>query len=507
MADNTINNMHYPEIRGDQPYFEDSISDTHNEENGATPVHDRQYPRHVRETTPDDADEEHVVDAVRVLQEQQAIILGHLTRHDKVMTELKQALSRASNNANRRDPIPLGFPANQTTQRVDNNTPRGEIGSDGARGNGSGLNDENDPFTNELLRFIRFMRKVNACMDQIPGVPPVLKGPVSKKYTQLLYNPIAALELIPKRFKMPEVPKYDGTSDPQEHITTYITAVKENGLAPQEIESVLLKKFGETLTGEALTWFSLLLEHSIDSFEMLAVSFIKAHAKARKVQAQKDDIFKIAQGESELLREFVTQFQKERMLLPAVPDKWAAEAFTKGLNPSSSDASRQLKERLLEFQAMTWADVHNRYESKIRIEDDHVGFPSSTKGREKNREKSKDDYGADKGSLRGRCLPYERTEGRNRGFRTADRFAIDRRTDRGPNNQSLQDKEASGSQDPFYPKLSEYNFNVSIVELVSAMRNIKEAQFMKPMRSDPSQRDPNLWCEYHGMNGHRTGDC
>ncbi|XP_070034870.1 uncharacterized protein [Nicotiana tomentosiformis] len=27
------------------------------------------------------------------------------------------------------------------------------------------------------------------------------------------------------------------------------------------------------------------------------------------------------------------------------------------------------------------------------------------------------------------------------------------------------------------------------------------------MRSDPSQRDPNLWCEYHGMNGHRIGDC
>ncbi|XP_070039676.1 uncharacterized protein [Nicotiana tomentosiformis] len=42
---------------------------------------------------------------------------------------------------------------------------------------------------------------------------------------------------------MPEVPKYDGTSDPQEHITTYTTAVKENDLAPHKIESVLLKIF------------------------------------------------------------------------------------------------------------------------------------------------------------------------------------------------------------------------------------------------------------------------
>ncbi|XP_070055389.1 uncharacterized protein [Nicotiana tomentosiformis] len=27
------------------------------------------------------------------------------------------------------------------------------------------------------------------------------------------------------------------------------------------------------------------------------------------------------------------------------------------------------------------------------------------------------------------------------------------------------------------------------------------------MRSDSSQRDPNLWCEYDGTNGHRTWDC
>ncbi|XP_070039633.1 uncharacterized protein [Nicotiana tomentosiformis] len=34
------------------------------------------------------------------------------------------------------------------------------------------------------------------------------------------------------------------------------------------------------------------------------------------------------------------------------------------------------------------------------------------------------------------------------------------------------------------------------------MRNIKEARVPRSMRSNPSQRDPNLWCEYHGTNGH-----
>ncbi|XP_019262295.1 PREDICTED: uncharacterized protein LOC109240125 [Nicotiana attenuata] len=45
-----------------------------------------------------------------------------------------------------------------------------------------------------------------------------------------------------------------------------------------------------------------------------------------------------------------------------------------------------------------------------------------------------------------------------------------------------------------------------MVELVSVMRNIKEARIPRPIRSDPSQRDPNLWCE-HGTNGHWTRDC
>ncbi|XP_070057151.1 uncharacterized protein [Nicotiana tomentosiformis] len=145
----------------------------------------------------------------------------------------------------------------------------------------------------------------------------MLKGPDSRKYTQLSFKPSATPELIPKRFKMTDIPKYDGTSDPQEHITTYTTTVKGNDLAQHEIESILLKKFGKILTKGALTWYSLLPEHSIDSFEMLADSFIKAHVGARKVQARKADIFRISQGESELLREFVIRFQKERMLLPA----------------------------------------------------------------------------------------------------------------------------------------------------------------------------------------------
>ncbi|XP_016489158.2 uncharacterized protein LOC107809076 [Nicotiana tabacum] len=43
--------------------------------------------------------------------------------------------------------------------------------------------------------------------------------------------------------------------------------------------------------------------------------------------------------------------------------------------------------------------------------------------------------------------------------------------------------------------------------MVLAFRNIKEERFLKHIQSDPSQRDPNLWCEFHGTHGHRSKDC
>lgn len=67
------------------------------------------------------------------------------------------------------------------------------------------------------------------------------------KYSQPCKPSVAPL-LIPKKFKMPDIPKYDGTSDPRDHMIAFITGVERNDLTKQEIESVLIKKLGETLT-------------------------------------------------------------------------------------------------------------------------------------------------------------------------------------------------------------------------------------------------------------------
>ncbi|XP_019260403.1 PREDICTED: uncharacterized protein LOC109238408 [Nicotiana attenuata] len=127
----------------------------------------------------------------------------------------------------------------------------------------------------------------------------------------------AAPKPIPKKFRMLDIPKYNGTTDPNEQITTYTCGIKENDLKDDEIESVLLKKFGETLSKGAMIWYHNLPPNSIDSFAILANSFMKAHAGAMKVATRKFDVFKIKQRKNEMLREFVSRFQSP------VSDDWA----------------------------------------------------------------------------------------------------------------------------------------------------------------------------------------
>ncbi|XP_070053700.1 uncharacterized protein [Nicotiana tomentosiformis] len=119
---------------------------------------------------------------------------------------------------------------------------------------------------------------------------------------------------------MPEIPKYNGTTDPNEHVTSYTCAIKGNDLEEDEIESILLKKFGETLSKGAMIWYHNLPPNSIDSFAMLEDSFVKAYAGAIKVATRKSGLFKLKQKDKEMLREFVYRFQMERMELPPVTD-------------------------------------------------------------------------------------------------------------------------------------------------------------------------------------------
>ncbi|XP_060195433.1 uncharacterized protein LOC132624713 [Lycium barbarum] len=430
--------------------------------------------------------------------------MAHLQAQQEIIAQLQN-----------RGQAPDIAPSEQTQDTEERHIPRG---------------NENHPGqSSELIRMLEALTKrvgfgekkieandkkvenYNSRVDQISGAPPVLKGPYSKKFVQMPFSPSAAPMKIPKRFRMPDIPKYNGTTDPNEHVTAYTCAIKGNDLADDGRKSVLLKKFGETLSKGAMILYHNLPEHSIDSFAMLTDAFVKAHAGSIKVETRKSDLFIIKQRDDETLREFVARFQMECMDLPPVTDDWAVQAFTQGLNSRSSITSMELKQNLIEYPAIARADVHNRYLSKIRVEDDKIlraALVSWHYGKGSDRPRRVIDRDSISSYDRHQPYPLDRRGNvRNNESGKNDR-RNDRRNDRGQNSRGLVNENTvdrpPGNRE--IPRLSEYNFCVDVATIAAAVIRNKETRHPRPIFFDPEKRDKSLICKYHHTHGHRTED-
>ncbi|XP_019257852.1 PREDICTED: uncharacterized protein LOC109236084 [Nicotiana attenuata] len=179
-------------------------------------------------------------------------------------------------------------------------------------------------------------------------------------------------------------------TDPDDHSVHYATSVKGNDLSKEQVPSVLLKKFGETLTGGALTWYSQLLARSIATFEEMADKFVTAHAGAKKAEARVNDIFAVRQSPGEGLRDFLARFNRVRMSLPNVSEGMAVAAFQNGLSRNRSRATRKLLNRLMKYTPppyTTWEEFHNAYCAEVRADEDDLNGPTQrlTSVQEKSR--------------------------------------------------------------------------------------------------------------------------
>ncbi|XP_060202765.1 uncharacterized protein LOC132631184 [Lycium barbarum] len=340
----------------------------------------------------------------------------------------------------------------------------------------------------ELTKRVKFGKKkieandkkvenYNSRVDQILGAPPVLKGSDSKKFVQMPFPPSAAPMKIPKRFRMPDILKYSRTTEPNEHVTAYTCSIKGNDLADDERESMLLKKVGETVSKGEMIWYHNLPEHSIDSFAMLADAFVKAHARAIKVETRKSDLFNVKQRDEETLRAFVARFQMERMDLPPVTDDWAVQ-----------------------------------YQSKIRVENVKILRATSVSwhsGKGNDRSRRTTDRDSRPSYDRYQPYPPDRRDNRRNNKSSKNDRRNDRRSNRGPSNRGLMNKNVvdrtSGNRE--IPRLSEYNFYVDVATIVVAVIRNRETRHLRPIQSDLEKRDKSLICKYYHTHGHRTEDC
>ncbi|XP_074283540.1 uncharacterized protein LOC141608087 [Silene latifolia] len=112
---------------------------------------------------------------------------------------------------------------------------------------------------------------------------------------------IAKVDL-PRKFVIPSMKVYDGTTDPQNHVALY----KQKMLAasiPSEFRHVCnCKRFGTTLTGPALQWYINMPTGSIQSFANLINNFNQQFASNRELEKCSSDLYRITQKPDGTLR-------------------------------------------------------------------------------------------------------------------------------------------------------------------------------------------------------------
>jgi hypothetical protein len=133
----------------------------------------------------------------------------------------------------------------------------------------------------------------------------------------------------PQSYKPPQLPMYDGHSDPKQFLMSYEATISSYG----GNAGVMAKSFIMAVRSVAQTWYSSLRPETITSWhklkDVLVTSFQGFQMKPITTQA----LFQCMQDHEEYLQGYVRRFLRLRAQAPTVPNEIVIDAMIKGLRP------------------------------------------------------------------------------------------------------------------------------------------------------------------------------
>lgn len=111
---------------------------------------------------------------------------------------------------------------------------------------------------------------------------------------------------LPSKWRGLTIDRYDGSTDPDEHIDVYTIDI---GLFTTS-EAIMCRVFPNSLKGMALSWFTKLPPYSVDSFKTLVNLFTTQFATSRPHYLTSIALVNICQGRGESLRTFMDRFNQ-----------------------------------------------------------------------------------------------------------------------------------------------------------------------------------------------------
>jgi hypothetical protein len=132
----------------------------------------------------------------------------------------------------------------------------------------------------------------------------------------------------PPSYKPPQLPMYDGHSNPKQFLMSYEATISSYG----GNTAVMAKSFVLAVKSVAQTWYSSLRSGTITSWQklkdMLITSFQGFQTKSVTAQA----LFQCTQDHEEYLQAYVRRFLRLRAQAPTVPNEIVIEAMIKGFS-------------------------------------------------------------------------------------------------------------------------------------------------------------------------------
>ena len=187
--------------------------------------------------------------------------------------------------------------------------------------------------------------------------------------------------------------KYDGATDPDEHVNVFLTQVTLNTTD----DAALCRIFPTSLKGRALSWFTRLPPNTIDSFERLASLFTIQFATSRPHQLTSLAVVNIRQEKKESLRAFMERFNRMTLEIKDLNPAVALHHLTTALKPGpfvnslckkppvDMDDLRRRADKYMQMEELH--DFRNQVRIEIPQAHEKLGESARNKGKEVQRER------------------------------------------------------------------------------------------------------------------------
>ncbi|XP_020235536.1 uncharacterized protein LOC109815278 [Cajanus cajan] len=262
---------------------------------------------------------------------------------------------------------------------------------------------------------------------------------------------------LPRGWKPLHLHRYDGTTDPDEHIDSYTTQVN----LYTNSDGILCRVFPISLKGAALHWYTQLPAGSIDSFNTLVRRFLAQYATCRPHHTTSAALANLRQNDDEPLRSFMERFSSISVRIRNLNPEVALHAMLMALKPGPfvdslcRDAPRDMDELRARAAGYIQMEEHSAFRDQI-----HGETPAKPEQGHKDKVKVNND----------------------------SHFKKSTRASRG------------GRYD-FYTPL-----NAPRVHILEEANN-NNLLALPPPGNTPNNADTSKHCRYHRNHGHTTEEC